>query len=220
MATATDSVGSTVEPHRCDNAAEFVLRRLDESDEPRSPSDLASEYGCGNNWMRQVLSKLATEGEIERISRGSYVARDDPDGATDVNLSVLSGANTDAELEPAEKQDEGTDENEGDSMPTAEEYEQQYADQGERTDADEGESVGSDNADEGDRTETQAATTNATAFFEGVDPRTVMLAVAVAAVGYVAYRSLSASGDSPDQAGGDGGEQVEEDADVEGGLIE
>jgi len=195
MATATDSVGSTVEPHRCDNAAEFVLRRLDESDEPRSPSGLASEYGCGNNWMRQAMSKLESDGEIERISRGSYVARDDPDDGTDVNLSVLSGANTDAELEPAEKQDEGTD-------------------------ADEGESVGSDNADEGDRTETQAATTNATAFFEGVDPRTLMLVVGVAAVVYVAYRSLSGSESSADQGGSDGdGEQVEQAVDVEGGLL-
>jgi hypothetical protein len=219
MATATDSVGSTVEPHRCDSAAEFVRRRLDESDEPRSPSDLASEYGCGNNWMRQVMCNLAGEGEIERVSRGQYVARDDPAEETDADVSVLLGSDSDSELELTGEQDEETDADEGDSMPTAEEYEQQYADQGDGTDADEGEPTGSDNADEGDRTGTQGETTDAPAFAAGVDPRTLMLVVAVAAVAYVAYRSLSGSGSSPDQPGDGDGEPVEQTADVDGGLI-
>lgn len=219
MATASDSVGSAVEPHRCDNAAEFVLRRLDESDEPRSPSGLAAEYGCGNNWMRQVMSDLAGEGEIERVSRGQYVALDDPGDGTDADISVLLGSDSDSQPESTREQADQTDDDEADSMPTAEEYERQHADQDDSTDADEGESTGSDNADEGDQTGTQGETADASAFVGGVDPRTLMLFLSVAAVGYVAYRSVSGSGSSPDQADGDGGEQVEQTADVDGGLL-
>lgn len=221
MATATDSMGSGVDPHRCDSAAEFVRRRLSEADEPRSPSGLASEYGCKPNWMRQEMSRLAQEGEIERVSRGQYVdARDDQDGATNEDISVLHGSTGVTELEAIEKQGDETDVDESDGMPTDEEYERQHADQGDETDADETESTGSDNAGEAERTETQGETTDAPAFVGSVDPRTLMLVVGVAAVAYVAYRSVSGSSSSPDQAGGDGaGEPVEQADDVDGGLL-
>lgn len=219
MATASDSVGTAVDPHRCENAAEFIRRRLAGADEPRSPSGLASEYGCQPNWMRQEMSRMAREGEIERVSRGKYVdARDGQDETTDEDISVLDGSAGVAELGDVVEQDEGTDDNEDDTMPTAEEYEQQLADRADGTDADEDESTGSDNGDEADRTEKQAEGTDAgegeptgslnpSAVLGGVDPRTLMMVVAVVAVGYVLVSSLSGG----DQDGADGAEeQVEE----------
>lgn len=168
--------------------------------------------------MRQVLSDLAGEGKVERVSRGQYVARDDPADPTDTDISVLSPVNVDSESGTTGKQDEGTDADEADTMPTAEEYEQQLADRADGTDADEGEPTGSDGADEGERTEKQEEGTDAdeygavdspnpSAVLGGVDPRTLMMVVAVAAVGYVLVSSLSGG----DQDGADGAEeQVEE----------
>jgi len=167
--------------------------------------------------MRQVMSDLAGEGKIERVSRGQYVARDDPADPTDTDISVLSPLNTDTESGTTGKQDEGTDADEADTMPTAEEYEQQLAERADETDADEGEPTDSGNVDEDERTEKQGEETDAdeygdvdspnpSAVLGGVDPRTLMMVVAVAAVGYVLVSSLS-GGDQDD--GTDPDEQVE-----------
>lgn len=77
-------------PDYCENAREYVLRRLDPTD-PKSPSELADEYGCSNIHMQKTLADLADSGTIDRVSRGNYVA-DNVDDALEAGKDALSGA--------------------------------------------------------------------------------------------------------------------------------
>lgn len=207
MAT-TDSGWSEVEPRRCDNAADFVIRRLFEADEPRSPSEMADAYGCGSNWMRQEMSRLAKAGEIERVSRGQYVdARTEPD---DSDLSVTTQTNGADEREGTEKQTGEDDGSEDGDMPTNDEYQRQLT---AAHDGDEGSTDTEGSTVEGVETNEDAPV--------GVglpaDPVTLGMVLGTAIVLWALYRSVS--GDGSTEATVDGGDDQDDDL-PDGGLLE
>jgi hypothetical protein len=216
--TMSDSPGSGVDPDRCDNAGQFVRRRLSAADEPLSPAELADTYGCRKGYMRSVVADLAGEGVIDRVGRGRYVIEegDGSERPSDENGFSL----TLSEENEADSPDEDTDESEENQMPTDSEYRQQHAgSEGESQDGEstenESDSVGTEGSDGVDSGDVAAVAS-------GVDPRTLMLLVAVAAVGYVAYRSLSGSDSGSDQAADgaeDQDEPVEDAVEVAGGLV-
>lgn len=196
----SNSAGSAVDPDGCDNAGQFVRRRLSAAEEPLSPSELADDYGCRKGYMRSVVADLAGEGVIDRLSRGRYII-EDGDG------SDLSGDENGFSLTLSDENETDspggdTDESEENQMPTDSEYRRQHAEsEGGESTENESDSVGSEAVDGED----------VAAVASGVDPRTLMLVVGVAVVGYVLVSSLS-GGDQDDGAGdGDGAEeQVEE----------
>jgi len=77
MAASTESGGIGADPMMCSNAAEYALDRLEESDGPLSPADLAEEYDCTATHMRHTLADLVNDSEAERVARGKYVPVDD-----------------------------------------------------------------------------------------------------------------------------------------------
>jgi hypothetical protein len=113
MATAetADGAGGTDEV-AC--ARDFVENRLQEAESPVTPSGMATEYGCSNGHVRNILADLLNEGAAERVGRGQYVAAGDApdDEVADVvtdfdpdNSGVLkattSTEDTDAEADPS-----------------------------------------------------------------------------------------------------------------------
>jgi hypothetical protein len=200
----SNPAGSAVDPDGCDNAGQFVRRRLSAAEEPLSPSELADDYGCRKGYMRSVVADLAGEGVIDRLSRGRYVIEggDGSDLSDDENGFSL----TLSDENEADSPDGDTDESEENQMPTDSEYRRQHGESEDDESAENGsDSAGSEGVDGED----------VAAVASGVDPRTLMLVVGVAAVGYVLVSSLS-GGDQDDGAGagagdGDGAEEVEGD---------
>jgi len=77
MATADTSAGDG--GPQC--ARDFVQERLREADSAMSPADLAEEYDCTNGHIRNLLADLRSEGAVQRVGHGEYVAAvDDGDG--------------------------------------------------------------------------------------------------------------------------------------------
>ena len=58
-------------------ARDFVTEKLQEADSPLTPSGMASEYGCTNGHVRNLLMDLVDDGVAERVAHGKYVAADD-----------------------------------------------------------------------------------------------------------------------------------------------
>lgn len=84
MAADTGEIANQPDPFRCGSAEEYVLERIENSETPVSPSELADEYGCGAGHMRHVCSDLAKRGQIDRLTRGKYVnSRESGDEADD-----------------------------------------------------------------------------------------------------------------------------------------
>ncbi|MFD1551174.1 hypothetical protein [Putridiphycobacter roseus] len=70
---ATETVGGAEGTEEVACARDFVADRLAEAESPVTPSGLASEYGCSNGHIRNILADLLDEGEAERVGRGQYV---------------------------------------------------------------------------------------------------------------------------------------------------
>lgn len=117
MSVTTGGSGAELEIDGCRSAREFVLEALEASAAARSPVELAEAYGCNKSHMRNVVSELKGEGEVERVGHGLYEPVDD-DG--DDGSSILSegteAADTDDDV-AAEGDDSDTSEasSEGDS---------------------------------------------------------------------------------------------------------
>lgn len=243
MATTADSAGPDPEPdpRRCDSAAEYVRYRLADADDPLSPSELAADYGCGAKHMRNVLSELAQEGEVERVSRGQYEAADadDQPDVEDLPSPDLDGLG-EGEATEADRSDEGSSEG-GDGsdvadseMPTTEEYRHQHTvteaggtdpNRSDRTADDAGgtEANGSGRTS-GDDAGTDPGGSDRTAD-EGpvggafaLDPATVLVGVTVLVVVYLAFRSLG--GGSSESSTSDDQDAADDPAEVEGGLVQ
>jgi len=78
IADQSDGEPDAEQEHDCDynSAREYVENRLQELDEPITPSDLADEYDCSSAHMRHTLRDLLDDGEAERVGHGEYVAAD------------------------------------------------------------------------------------------------------------------------------------------------
>jgi len=211
MATSmSDSAGSGVDPDGCDNAGQFVRRRLSAGDEPLSPSELADAYECRKGYMRSVVSDLAGEGVIDRLSRGRYVIEDgdesdlsDDENGFSLTLSDENGADS---------PDGDTDESEGNQMPTDSEYRRQHAESEAESEGGESTEKESDSAGIGG-----VGAGDVAAVASGFDPRMLMLAASTAVAVFLVYQSFSGSGD-----GAYGAYQDDDDDDYEfrsGGLI-
>ena len=113
MATAetADGAGGTDE-RAC--ASDFVEDRLQVVESPMAPAELATEYGCTNGHVRNILSDLLDEGVAERVGRGQYVEAgtepvdEVPDVVTDLQPEAeeiadptASTEDTDAEADPS-----------------------------------------------------------------------------------------------------------------------
>jgi hypothetical protein len=70
MAT-TDEIG---DGEYIASAREFVENRLQESESPMSPSELAEEYGCSNGHVRNLMPDLVEDGVCDRVGHGKYIA--------------------------------------------------------------------------------------------------------------------------------------------------
>jgi hypothetical protein len=105
MATSlTDADGGRPASERCDNAEQFVLRRLGEVEETMKPAELADEYGCSPSHMRDALRSLRRAGAVRRVSRGKYVSADADHAAADGEKqddSTKNDADGDGRLSPA-----------------------------------------------------------------------------------------------------------------------
>ena len=207
MATATEDTGPGLAARTASNAAEFVRDRLEESDLPRSPAELADEYGCTSGHMRDVCSDLNAEGTVERVAPGQYT---DPDGDTDgSDAGDSDGFTFDPPGTPADT--EGSD-----TMPTHDEYQRQHSSTAEDT-AD-GSAEGSDDPGAGDSggfgsVGTSDGDADAPAAPLPMEPQKLAKILAVALVLWLLYRRLGGG----DTNGADAAD-VEDDQDDLGGL--
>lgn len=102
MATADAPAGDG--GPRC--ARDFVVEKLREADTTMSPAELAEEYGCTNGHVRNLLSDLLEEGEVQRVAHGQYEATEDdeddesPEGLAD--LPADSEGNAEQETDGSE----------------------------------------------------------------------------------------------------------------------
>jgi len=210
MATASEDTGPGLAARTASNAAEFVRDRLEESDLPRSPAELAEEYGCTSGHMRDVCSDLNAEGAVERVAPGQYT---DPDGDADGS----DGGDSDGFTfdPPGTSADtEGSD-----TMATHDEYQRQHSSTAEDT-AD-GSAEGSDDPGPGDSegfgpVGMSGGDADAPAAPLPMDPQKLGMVLAVALVLWLLYRRLGDGGtDDVDAA-----DLEDEQVDRGGGLIE
>lgn len=111
MAMAEQQSSGEPKPEFCENAREYVLKRLD-SENPLTPTELADEYECTANHMRKTLASLKGDGEVQKTSRGHYVLQEE-----------------DSQENPGEEMGFPADEDAGmeeESMPTQAEYDRQH----------------------------------------------------------------------------------------------
>jgi hypothetical protein len=65
-------LGTASEVHRSNERGK-ILQVLGEATEPMGPSDIASTAGMPANNAKQLLFKMAKDGEVEKAGRGQYV---------------------------------------------------------------------------------------------------------------------------------------------------
>lgn len=199
------------DPAHCRGAREYALRRLESADMPVSPSGLAEEYGCGASHMRTVLSELAQQGEAEREERGQYV---EPENATQ-GIPLFDADGSDESL-PNEEQEE--------SMPTQEEYEEQHsgeADASPAEDADDDENSGDGSADSPISAGTDSAGTGGVPL--PAEPKKLGMILAAAVILWLVYRNLYLGVRTDSEVSEleeDGDDQADGDDDLAGGLLQ
>jgi hypothetical protein len=84
MATEIEGAGDGPHPEvpeACDDAPEYVMKRLARTGGTVTPSTLADEYDCSNGHMQDTLRDLHDEGLVERVARGEYALAEDADRA-------------------------------------------------------------------------------------------------------------------------------------------
>jgi len=96
-------------------ARDYVVDRLREADSPMSPAELATEYGCRNGHIRNILADILRDGAAERVDRGQYVAADADASLADSEVRPDMQAEM-GESTEADTSDEGTD---ADAYPSA-----------------------------------------------------------------------------------------------------
>lgn len=101
---ASESQLEDVDSRRFEKAEDYVLNRLERTDHPLSPAELADQYGRTGVHMRQVLADLAQENQLKRVARGQYELPDD-------DLDEEQDTETN-ESEPSESSLQPTEENE------------------------------------------------------------------------------------------------------------
>jgi len=213
MATASEDTGPGLAARTASNAAQYVRDRLEESDLPRSPAELAEEYECTSGHMRDVCSEMNAEGRIERVAPGQYAVPDD--GADGSDEGDSDGVTFDPPGASADT--EGSD-----TMATQDEYQRQHSSTAEDT-AD-GSAEGSDDPDAGDSDAIGAVGSAAGGAAAAgaalpVEPKKLGQILAVALVLWVAYRALTGGGDNDADTSDldeDGGDDQDE---LGGGLI-
>ena len=68
------------------------MNALDEAEEPLSPSEMALITGMSSLNVRQLLFKMAKAGEVEKATRGKYVAANGPGVETDnIDNNITEG---------------------------------------------------------------------------------------------------------------------------------
>jgi hypothetical protein len=164
--------------------------------------------------MRTVLSSLAQQGEIERAGRGQYV---EPGADTNEESAENAG-------DAGEPDEETTTEEQEDSMPTQEEYEQQLSGgsdailTGDAGDDLRGEESDGDPVDEDDSEEIEASAAAGAAALPA-DPKTLGMILAAAVVLWFAYKKLGGA-EASDQVAEESDESTEDQSDVlDGGLV-
>lgn len=225
----SEQAGPVTDPRECASGREFVRDRLAESDSPMSPADLSDEYDCTGGYMRDILSDLHAEGVVERPATGRYVLAEDGDGdpgeGTDGSVPAISDDGM------AEIPDEDTDTDGSDQMPTEEEYRQQHRDSdddeddvsasSEQTgsDGNTSASAGSDAPDDsGSEADVGGVEDAAPAVALPVHPYKLGVVLVVLAALWFVYRNRD--GESvPEPEPDAGGEQADDAADMDGGLV-
>lgn len=96
-------------------ARDYVGDRLREADSPMSPAELATEYGCTNGHIRNILADMLRDGAAERVNRGQYVAADADASLADSEVRPEMQAEV-GESTEADTSDEGAD---ADAHPSA-----------------------------------------------------------------------------------------------------
>ena len=213
------------DPAHCTGAREYALRRLESADTPVSPSGLAEEYGCGASHMRTVLSELYQQGEADKAGRGQYV---EPEDATH-GIPLFDADGSDESL-PNEEQEE--------SMPTQEEYEEQHSGEADASPVEDADSdVGSGGGSEDEPEESHGGTgdaamaAGAAALGGGASvldggglskgQKQVLLFLAVVVVLWLVYRTLYGGVQTDTEVSeleDDGGDQGDEGDGLVGGL--
>lgn len=215
MATATPDTGPGALASAASSAAEFVRDRLEDSDVPLSPSELAEEYGCTSGHMRDVCSELNAEGAIERPDGSKTGLYTDPGDDTEGSDADGSDAMT-ADLPGALADTEGSEQ-----MPTQEEYERQHSrTDGETADAsaegsDDGEPADSDGGVAGGTAAAGAAAAGAAL---PIDPMDLAKIAGIAIALWLTYRLLVDVPDGTDTVDDGGAVEDDQDGGLGGGL--
>jgi hypothetical protein len=181
MAAATDQADAGLMAQAASSASEFVRDRLEESEIPLSPAELAEEYDCTSGHMRDVCSELTRDGVIERVAEGEYAVPGEDtegsdDGGSDVILSDPPEASADADA--------------SEQMATQEEYRRQH------TDSDGASAEGSDDAEQTGDDETAAGSEEGDELEEApapvlpMEPKKLGMVLAAALVLWLIYDNL------------------------------
>lgn len=192
------------DPEYYKNVGEYITDRLQVADRPLSPSALADEYECGNVHARKTLSKLADTGDVERVSRGQYVAADNSRRTTGDTLQLQADNTND---EATTDQRETTQSRKS----TAELYQRQYNQYNQS----------------GDDTNVEVTTDQQATSMPRLpmEPKTLLVLIVIVLVLWASYRRMSGSGsgsESNSQEDQPNTQQTESDssADTQGGLIQ
>lgn len=185
------------DPEYYKNVGEYITDRLQVADRPLSPSALADEYDCGNVHARKTLSELADTGDVERVSRGQYVAADNSRRTTGDTLQLQADNTND---EATTDQRETTQSRKS----TAELYQRQYEQTGDDTNV--------------EVTTDQQATSVSRLPME---PKTLLVLIVISLVLWASYRRMSGSeSESNSQDDQQSESNSESSPDTQGGLIQ
>lgn len=200
MAATTEPGGDGTDPLRCSNAAEYALDRLEESDVPLSPADLAEEYDCTATHMRHTLADLVNDGEAERVARGKYVPAEEA-----------------VEESSAETSEEDARESEEDMVSNAEYQRQQDMMTPDITEEERGEAPAENTAED----DGEDASDGESAGGFSVGTPEVMLFLSLAAFALIVYLRVRSDGDESAESAEEQPEEEEEaDSGTEVSLIE
>jgi hypothetical protein len=211
-----------------------------------SPAELADEYGCTNGHVRNTLADLREQDRVKRVQRGKYVDSESAPDVPDVDIEAEMPPNTEdgAESETRDGDVQGeadpsadggplsvdtdtpveADREDGDSMPTDEEYQQQreaYRD-GSEADESDGEDEAADEAESDGESGEVVVETVEEAEVDlplPVDPRTLMMVVAAAALAWLAYQAVQSSPEPASEGSEQEPDAAQEPDEVPGGLV-